>query len=131
MDVSEIVHPFVLNRATFKAGDTIFTEGSEAGTVFIILKGRVRIKKKAPKGMVSLAVLEAGDMLGETGFFDTTALRRSVTAAAETEVVLGVLDKALLQIELSKISFIQKDILTGLARRIRLTTANAALMAGS
>ncbi|MEI6127771.1 MAG: cyclic nucleotide-binding domain-containing protein [Pseudomonadota bacterium] len=131
MDVSAIINGFVTGRLLFKPGDTLFHEGGEAGDVFIVLKGRVRIKKKAPKGMVNLAVLEAGDMLGETSFFDTTALRRATTAVAETEVILGVLDKALLQIELSKISSIQKDILAGLARRIRLTTANAALMAGS
>jgi len=130
MDLQEILSDFVAEKIFVPQGDTIFSEGSEAGAVFIILKGKVRIKKKTPRGLVNLALLEAGEMLGETSFFDKTAGRRSTSAVAEAEVILGVLDKGLLQIELSKIASIQRDILAGLARRIRLTTTNAALMVG-
>jgi CRP/FNR family transcriptional regulator, cyclic AMP receptor protein len=130
MELPESITAYVRNRLTFKKGQTVFEEGSQAGHAFIIMQGRVRIRKHTPKGMVMLAVLEKGRVLGETSFFDTAAKLRAAGAVAETDVVLGVLDREKIEQELSLISPIQQEILAGLARRIRLTTATAALMAG-
>jgi len=69
-------------------------------------------------------------VLGETSFFDKAAKLRAAEAVAETDVVLGVLSREKLEQELSLISPIQQEILAGLARRIRITTATAALLAG-
>jgi CRP/FNR family transcriptional regulator, cyclic AMP receptor protein len=130
MEFSENITAYVGTRLAFKPGQTVFKEGSEAGQVFIILQGRVRIRKKTPKGMVTLAVLEQGHMLGETSFFDRAAHLRAAAAVAETDVVLGVLDREKLEQELALISPVQQEILAGLARRIRLTTATAVLLTG-
>jgi CRP/FNR family cyclic AMP-dependent transcriptional regulator len=130
MELPESITAFVRNRLTFKQGQSIFEEGSEARHIFVIMQGRVRIRKHTPKGMVTLAVLEKGQVLGETSFFDKAAKLRAAAAVAETDVVLGVLSREKLEQELALISPIQQDILAGLARRIRITSATAALLAG-
>ena len=131
MELPESIAAFVRNRLIFKQGQSIFEEGSEIPFIFIILQGKVRIRKHTPKGLVTLAVLEKGHVLGETSFFDKAAKLRAAAAVAETDVVIGVISLEKLQQELSLISPIQQEILAGLARRIRLTTATAALLAGS
>ncbi len=130
MDLPDSINSYVRNLVSFKAGQVIFEEGSPARYVFLVVRGKVRVKKTTPKGMVTLAVLERGNVLGETSFFDKTAKLRAVGAFAETDVELGVLDPVKMVQELESISPIQHDILTGLARRIRLTTTTAALLAG-
>jgi len=130
MELPESITAYVKNRLTFKQGQSVFEEGSQARHIFIIIQGKVRIRKHTPKGMVTLAVLEQGHVLGETSFFDKAAQLRAAAAIAETDVVLGVLDRDKLEQELSLIPPIQQEILAGLARRIRLTTATAALLAG-
>jgi CRP/FNR family transcriptional regulator, cyclic AMP receptor protein len=130
MELPESITAYVRNRLTFKQGQTVFEEGSQARHVFLIMQGRVRIRKQTSKGMVTLSVLEQGHVLGETSFFDKAAQLRAAAAVAETDVVLGVLDREKLEQELSTISPIQQEILAGLARRLRLTTAAAALLAG-
>jgi CRP-like cAMP-binding protein len=130
MELPEIITACMKNRLTFKPGQIVFEEGGQARDVFVILQGRVRIRKQTSKGLVTLAVLEQGHVLGETSFFDKTALLRAAAAVAETDVVLGVLDREKIQQEFSFISPIQQEILAGLARRIRLTTEAAALLAG-
>lgn len=130
MELPESITAYVRNRLTFKQGQTVFEEGGQARHVFFIIQGRVRIRKQTSKGMVTLSVLEQGHVLGETSFFDKAAQLRAATAVAETDVVLGVLDREKLEQELSLIAPIQQEILAGLARRLRLTTAAAALLAG-
>ena len=70
MELPESIAAFVRNRLIFKQGQSIFEEGSEIPFIFIILQGKVRIRKHTPKGLVTLAVLEKGHVLGETSFFD-------------------------------------------------------------
>ena len=130
MKPQDIIKPFISRELTFNPGETIFAEGSPVGHVFVIMKGKVRIKKKSVGGLVTLSVLGAGSMLGETSFFDKAANLRSATAVAETEARIGILAGEKIEEELSKISSIHQEILGGLARRIRITTTNAALMAG-
>lgn len=130
MELPESITAYVRNHLAFKPGQTVFEEGSQARHVFIIIQGRVRIRKQTPKGIVTLAVLEQGHVLGETSFFDTTAHLRAAAAVADTDVVLGVLDREKIVQQLSFISPIQQELLANLARRIRLTTATTALLAG-
>jgi CRP-like cAMP-binding protein len=130
MELPESIAACVRNHLNFKQGQIVFEEGGKARHVFIIMQGKVRIRKHTPKGMVTLAVLDQGHVLGETSFFDKDAQLRGAAAVAETDVVLGVLVREKLEQELSCISPVQQEILAGLARRIRHTTATAALLAG-
>jgi CRP/FNR family transcriptional regulator, cyclic AMP receptor protein len=63
-------------------GEVLFTEGSLATSLFIIQSGQLRLYRPKGKGYVELAILRAGEVLGEMAYFDDGAKRRSCSAAA-------------------------------------------------
>jgi hypothetical protein len=71
----------------FPAGQTIFSEGSMGYELFVILAGRVLLKK----GDTKLAELEPGGHFGEMALVDQD--RRSATAIATEEARLLVLSR--------------------------------------
>ena len=74
---------------TFKAGEVIFNQSDPADSLFIIQKGQIRLYIPKGRGFVDLAILRSGEVIGEMGYFDEKANRRSCSAAAlvSTEVI--------------------------------------------
>ncbi len=70
-------------------GDVLITEGDEANEVFVVRSGRMTAWSNTPQGNVMIAVLEAGQVIGEV-----TAVaggRRTATVRSDGDsVVLGV-----------------------------------------
>ena len=69
----------------FSAGQTIFCEGDASDIAYVIRSGRVEVLKQTPDGPLHLAVLGAGDVLGEMGLLEERP--RSATARALDAVV--------------------------------------------
>jgi CRP-like cAMP-binding protein len=71
-----------------KSGEILFNEGDVAASLFIIQKGQVRLFKPKGKGFVELAVLRAGEVIGEMAYFDEdgSGRKRSCSASAITPV---------------------------------------------
>jgi len=82
----------------FKAGDVIFTAGSDGSSMMAIAEGSVRISALSPTARdVVLAELHAGDVFGEITLLDGGV--RSADAHAQTNCTLVVLERrALLQL---------------------------------
>jgi CRP/FNR family transcriptional regulator, cyclic AMP receptor protein len=74
---------------TFEAGELLFNQGDPAGSLFIIQRGQIRLYLPKGRGIVELAVLRSGEVIGEMAYFDETATRRSCSATAlvRTEVI--------------------------------------------
>lgn len=70
---------------TFTPKEIIFREGDAPNGAYIIQSGAVEILKHAEHGEVQLAVLEAGDVLGEMALFEPKHAR-SASARALTDV---------------------------------------------
>jgi CRP-like cAMP-binding protein len=96
-----------LARVTLKAStsrlernDTLFNEGEEAREMFVVRSGRIGMAKRSTDGRESLvALMEAGDLFGETPLFDQAprpasarALERSAVVRVPFDVVRGELD---------------------------------------
>lgn len=64
----------------FDQGEIIFAEGDDSREAYLIHSGRVEILKASPRGQLCLAVLGAGDLLGEMGLIEDQP--RSATARA-------------------------------------------------
>ncbi len=75
----------------FSDGKTIFKEGDECHNAFVIHEGEVILTKSGASGQVQLAVLKAGDMLGEMGLLDAGS--RSATAKAVGKVSVEILSR--------------------------------------
>ena len=73
----------------FKPGELLFNQNDPADSLFIIQKGQIRLYIPKGRGFVDLAILRSGEVIGEMGYFDEKAKRRSCSAAAivSTEVI--------------------------------------------
>lgn len=81
-----------MNKKTFKAGEIIFKEGSEADSMFRIEQGEVKVVVKyGMENEVEVATLKDGKYFGEMGVIDNA--KRSATIIAKNNVELLVIDK--------------------------------------
>jgi CRP-like cAMP-binding protein len=85
----------VLEEKTYAAGQTVFAEGDPGDSMYFIVKGCVRIEKRAQAAGATpktLAVLEPGDYFGEMALLDRKP--RSASALAAGDAALLRLSKA-------------------------------------
>lgn len=85
---------------TLAPGEILFNEGDSASSMYIIQRGQLRLFRPKGKGFVEIAVLRAGEVLGEMAYFDPDSKTRSVSAAAITsvdiiEISFNALDKTM------------------------------------
>lgn len=73
---------------TMKSGEILFNDGDVAESLYIIQKGQIRLFKPKGKGFVEIAVLRAGEVIGEMAYFDEdgSGQKRSCSASAMTPV---------------------------------------------
>lgn len=74
---------------SFEAGELMFNQGDPADSLYIIQKGQIRLFIPKGRGFVDLAILRAGEVIGEMAYFDQKTTRRSCSATAilNTEVI--------------------------------------------
>ena len=86
ISTDELVREFpAAKKVSFKAGASIFKEGSKAESCYVIIHGKVQILKKTSKGeRIPLAVVKAGEFLGEMAML--SGEKRSASAVAVTKV---------------------------------------------
>ena len=76
-------------------GHAIVEEGTIGESMYVILKGRVRVEKKTPSNdryTVTLLTEEKNDFFGELALLESDPRSATVTAEAETELI--VIDRA-------------------------------------
>ena len=101
-------------------GDVLFTEGEPGDKLYLIESGKIKLGHTAPDGRESLiAVLGAGELLGELSLFDPGP--RTATAIAVTKTkVLSMGHEALLPWLVGRPD-LAAALLASLARRLRRT----------
>ena len=98
---------------TYSAGDNIVEEGGQAVAFYVIITGKVEIKKRGE----SLATLGAGDSFGEMSLLD--GLPRATTVAAKEETECLVMTRWDFNAELQTNPSIALAMLPILSKRIR------------
>ena len=107
-----------LSLLTFKAGEEIFDEYSKGRDLYLILNGRVRIKKQTKFGVESLlAVLHESDFFGELSIID--GLPRSARAEAMDDCTIAVLPAPVFRTLLARSTEFTLNLLNNLAVRLR------------
>ena len=71
-------------RLTYGPGEAMFHEGDVPDAVYVILAGAVEVLRNGPTGVVRIALLEAGALVGELAVICDS--RRSATIAAVSDV---------------------------------------------
>jgi len=109
-----------LVRRRYPAGQTLFHMGDDGGSLHLIERGRVKVTIPSDSGEeLILAILGAGDLLGELSLFDGKPRSATVSALEETET-LCLRREDLLALMRDHFDLVEK-ILAVLARRIRDT----------
>jgi signal transduction histidine kinase len=105
-------------RRRFKPGDLIFDEYSTGRDLFLLCKGRIRIKKYTKYGVESLlAVLHRGDFFGELSLID--GLPRSARAEAIDDCELACISASTFRVLVEHNRHIALNLLHQLALRLR------------
>jgi CRP-like cAMP-binding protein len=76
------------SRSRLPAGTFIVREGEETLDAYLIESGGVRIQRKTPYGLFSLAALQPGTLFGETAFVDRVPRSGDAVTTAETELIV-------------------------------------------
>jgi CRP/FNR family transcriptional regulator, cyclic AMP receptor protein len=109
-----------LVRRRYPGGQVLFHMGDEGGSLHLIERGRVKVTIPSSSGEeLILAILGAGDLLGELSLFDGKPRSATVLALEETET-LCLRREDLLALMRSRFEVVEK-ILMVLTRRIRET----------
>ena len=104
-------------KRRYRRGEIIVEQGRKSDALFILLSGRARVITSDARGReVILAVLEAGDYLGEMSLIDNEPHSATVRAEVQTDVlVLGRNEFAVCLPDNSSLSY---AILRGLVARL-------------
>jgi CRP-like cAMP-binding protein len=74
-----------MQTVTFKAGDTILTEGEEGDTAFLIISGSVEVTVGEGVKARTVGTLGEGDVFGEMSLLEPGPRSATVKATADTE----------------------------------------------
>lgn len=101
-------------------GDTLFHEGEPGDSLYVVEEGKLKLKTTSSDGRDTLlAVIGAGEMIGELSLFDPGP--RTATATALTETTLRGLGHDALRPWLAGRPEVAEPLLRALAQRLRRT----------
>jgi CRP-like cAMP-binding protein len=105
-------------KRRFRRGEIVVEQGRKSNSLFILLNGRARVLTADSRGReVILAVLEAGDYVGEMSLIDNEP--HSATVRAEIQTDMLVLGRAEFSRCLPDSTTLAYGILRGLVSRLR------------
>lgn len=109
---------------TLKPGEILFNDGEKANSLFIIQKGQLRLFKPKGKGFIEIAVLRAGEVIGEMAYFDDDGGgKRSCSAAAMVSSDVIEISFTAFAKTMSGLNPWFKTIINTLANRLRATNS--------
>tara|TARA_B100001971_G_scaffold215195_1_gene260314 strand:+ start:142809 stop:143876 length:1068 start_codon:yes stop_codon:yes gene_type:complete len=109
---------------TLKAGEILFNDGEKASSLYIIQRGQLRLFKPKGKGFIEIAVLRAGEVIGEMAYFDDDGGgKRSCSASAMVSTDVIEISFTAFAKTMSGLNPWFKTIINTLANRLRQTNA--------
>jgi len=73
---------------SYQPGDVVIRQGDENDHLYLVLKGKLEVLQEVDGADQVVAVLEAGDSLGEVSIYDPGPASATVRAASDSEVWL-------------------------------------------
>jgi len=129
MPVHPTVHGYVASEEFYPNGSVIIEEGTVGDWVYVILEGSVKVRKKTPKGLVTVDKLKDGDVFGEMGFLEGGKRVRSASVVASGDVWVGVLDGERLTREFEMIPSNIRALVRALVLKLREITTTVCSLA--
>jgi CRP/FNR family cyclic AMP-dependent transcriptional regulator len=129
VDIDQIVFGYIANEELFPDKSVIIEEGSKGDWIYIVLEGQVKVKKRTPKGMVTLDTLKRGDIFGEMVLLEQRMGARTASVVAEGPTKVGVLDTERIVNDYESLSPQLKGLMRSLILRLKETTHRVSVMA--
>jgi CRP-like cAMP-binding protein len=129
MSIEEFIYAFVAKEETYNDNDYIIREGASGDWVYLLIEGRVKVKKMTSKGLLTIDTLKEGDIFGEMILWQSGRGSRTASIIADGRVKVGVLDTEALLKEYEKLSPRLKDLMRSLIKRLSETTKKAVTIA--
>jgi len=118
------LHSHIVEETTYSDGDVIIEEGSKGSWIYVILEGSAKVKKRTPRGMITIDILREGEVFGEMTFLEGGKSARSASViAAEGQVKVGLLDTQKLIDEYEAVPSELKTLIRSLMQKLRNTTS--------
>jgi CRP/FNR family cyclic AMP-dependent transcriptional regulator len=129
MVIDSIIYAYIVKKEVVQPNVTIIKEDGKGDWVYVVLEGKVKVKKRTPKGLITIDTLKEGAIIGEIPFLLKTQQSRTAFVISEGVVRLGILDKERLEKEYELISPQLKSLIKTLVLRLKETTKKASLLA--
>ncbi|MBS1237915.1 MAG: cyclic nucleotide-binding protein, partial [Deltaproteobacteria bacterium] len=107
----------------------IVEEGTVGDWVYVILEGTAKVRKKTPKGLVTIDSLTEGDVFGEMGFLEGGKRLRSASVVASGDVWVGILDGEKLSTDFEMLPYNLRALIRSLVLKLREITASVCSLA--
>lgn len=108
----------------YSDGQVIFREESAGNWVYVIFSGAVELSKQINNKKFILETLKEGDLFGELAFIGKA--KRTATATAVGETLVGLIDRDSLDLEYNKLSTDFRMILQSILKKFEKTNARIA-----
>lgn len=118
----------LVSEENYSDGQVIFKDDTSGDWVYVILSGSVEISKQIESKKYVLEVLKEGDIFGELAFIGNT--KRTATATAIGETLIGVIDRDSLDTEYNKLSSDFRSILVSVVKRFKVLNARITELSG-
>jgi CRP/FNR family transcriptional regulator, cyclic AMP receptor protein len=109
--------PVLKQEKSFKAGEDLFAEGDKGNEMFILQEGEVAVLKKMEEGVVQLAKLEKGAIIGEMALLDD--MPRSATIRVLKPARVTVINRLTFNSILEKCPLWLRSIVKIVSSRLR------------
>jgi CRP-like cAMP-binding protein len=126
--INALVQTYVANEKSYPGGSVIIEEGSTGNWIYIVLEGQVKIKKRTPKGTVTMDTLKVGDVFGEMVLLKQQE-GRTASVVADGQVRIGTLDTDRIIFDFESLSPQLKSLIRALILRLEETTQKAVALA--
>lgn len=114
----------VLERRDYKPGQVIFAQGDHGEEAFLIESGKVEIAVGDGTAELVIAIINAGELVGEMALVDQSV--RMATARAAIKTTCIVVPKRIFDRVLKQTNPIVVSMLNTLIRRVRIGGGQAA-----
>ena len=129
MAIDNVIYAYIVKEEVIQPNVTILAEGAKGDWLFVVLEGKVKVKKRTPKKLVTLDTLGEGAIVGEMPFLLKTHQLRTASIVSDGVVKLGILDKERLEREYESLSPQLKSLIKTLVLRLKETTRKVSLLA--
>lgn len=113
----------VLTRETFRAGSTIFREGEEGDSGYIVVEGAVELSHVVLNRRAVAEVVRKDGLFGIMVLLEKASNKRMMTAVALEDTTCLVVDRERFQSHLQKGDPFVRGVIAVLSDRLRAVTA--------